>query len=194
MHETSKSAASRARLGHFERYLRGTGIDVGCGGDPLAVPEGTVRRWDKAEGDAQHLLGLEGNNFDFVYSSHCLEHLRDVGEALTNWLRVLRPGGFLYVVVPDYLLYEKLTFPSRYNDDHKHTFSLDPWLSRERVGRQNHWGPEDIEAALRSRGAELVEQGVQSDGFDFSRGIEDQTRGDALAQIFFVARKSTADV
>src|SRR5947209_9131534 len=136
MHETSKSAAARLRLGHFEKYLRGSGIDIGCGDDPLAVPEGHVRWWDKVEGDAQHLLGVEAGRFDFVYSSHCLEHLRDVGEALSNWLRVLRPGGYLYVVVPDYLLYEK-----------------------------------------------------QCDGFDFSRGIEDQTRGHALAQIFFVARK-----
>lgn len=70
MHETSKSAASRFRLGHFEKYLKGIGIHVGCGGDPLAVPQGSVHAGTRPAGDAQHLLEVEAGCFDFVYSSH----------------------------------------------------------------------------------------------------------------------------
>jgi SAM-dependent methyltransferase len=41
--------------------------------------------------------------FDCIYSSHCLEHLYpyQVPRALTEFLRVLNPGGACLVVVPD---------------------------------------------------------------------------------------------
>ena len=68
--------------------------------------------------------GTEDNSFDFVYSSHCLEDMEDVETALKNWVRILKPGGFLYVVVPDFGLYEKYCFPSRFNASHKSTFSI----------------------------------------------------------------------
>jgi len=125
MRETSKCHDMRLARGDFQNYLRGDGIDIGAGDDALRVPSGTVRPWDQPDGDAQLLAGISADCFDFVYSSHCLEHMRGVPEALENWIRVLRPGGWLYVVVPDYLLYEKMTWPSPFNSDHpteKHTF------------------------------------------------------------------------
>ena len=185
--ETSKCRAWRQQQGHFDRYLRGDGIDIGCGDDSLIIPSGTVRPWDRQDGDAQYLASVPDATFDFVYSSHCLEHMVEVPVSIANWRRVLKPGGFLYVVVPDYVLYEKATWPSRYNTDHKHTFSTD--LSRAIVGRQNHWTPDELFPLL----GEVVEWGVQSDGFDFNRGMEDQTRGSALSQLFFVAENRITD-
>jgi len=38
--------------------------------------------------------------YDFVLSSHCLEHLANPLAALAEWRRVLRPGGRLVLVVP----------------------------------------------------------------------------------------------
>jgi ubiquinone/menaquinone biosynthesis C-methylase UbiE len=127
--------------------------------------------------------GVPDESFDFVYSSHCLEHVHEVPHALRNWLRILKPGGYLYVVVPDYLLYEKLTFPSRHNSDHKHSFSLD--IPRARTRRENHWTTIELGPYL----PQLIEAFVEDDGFDWSRGTEDQTMGDALCQICIVARK-----
>jgi hypothetical protein len=37
---------------------------------------------------------------------------------------VLRPGGHLVVTVPDEDLYEQGVFPSTFNRDHKHTFTI----------------------------------------------------------------------
>lgn len=41
--------------------------------------------------------------FDAVYTSHTLEHLyaHDVRRCITNFCRILKPGGILMVVVPD---------------------------------------------------------------------------------------------
>ena len=46
-------------------------------------------------------LPLPDNTLDYLVSSHVLEHLPDPLAALHEWHRVLRPGGLLYLVVPD---------------------------------------------------------------------------------------------
>ena len=93
MRETSKCEEIRRNRGDFDNFLKGKGIDIGAGDDVLKIPNGTVRPWDKGEGNAQLMAGVPDNEYDFVYSSHCLEHMVDVTEALTNWLRILTPGG-----------------------------------------------------------------------------------------------------
>ncbi len=118
--ETSKARARRQREGFVEKYCVGHGLDIGYGGDPIAI---NVRGWDFEHGDAQLLHGLDNESYDFVYSSHLLEHLPDVDLALNNWWRVLKPGGYLILYLPHRDLYEKKKqLPSRFNDDHAHFF------------------------------------------------------------------------
>jgi SAM-dependent methyltransferase len=70
------------------------------------------------------MQGVPDGAFDFLTSSHCLEHLHDPVEGLANWFRVVRPGGYLVIVVPDEDLFEQGQFPSTFNRDHKHTFTI----------------------------------------------------------------------
>src|SRR5262245_47143385 len=130
MHETSKAVMRRLHDSRFAtRYFVGRGIDIGSGSDPLRqyVRQfplmGSCRDWDLKEGDAQLLATLADGSLDFVHSSYCLEHMRDPREALHNWLRVLKPGGHLIVLVPEEDLYEQGVFPSTLNGDHKWTFT-----------------------------------------------------------------------
>ena len=37
-----------------------------------------------------------------MVANHVLEHLRDPLAAFREWLRVVRPGGHLYIAVPDH--------------------------------------------------------------------------------------------
>lgn len=121
--ETTKSRPRRLREGFFEAYCQGSGLDIGHGGDPV-VPG--VRGWDLEDGDAQYLRGVPDESFDFVYSSHTLEHMADARVALENWWRVVKRGGYLILYVPDRDLYERRrTLPSRWNPDHKAFFLLD---------------------------------------------------------------------
>lgn len=76
-------------------FCKGRGFDVGAGRWPLpgAIPV------DIANGvDAYHLP--EGDGLDFVFSSHCLEHLPDPVRAIEHWRERLRPGGCLFLYLP----------------------------------------------------------------------------------------------
>jgi SAM-dependent methyltransferase len=118
--ETSKARPRREAEGFFETYCKGNGIDIGFGGDLLVE---NCRGWDLEDGDAQLMEGVSDESYDFVYSSHTLEHLPDPELALANWWRIIKPGGHLIVCVPHRDLYEKKkTLPSRWNLDHKHFF------------------------------------------------------------------------
>lgn len=37
---------------------------------------------------------------DFVVSSHSIEHFFDPIAALNEWMRVVRPGGYIYMIIP----------------------------------------------------------------------------------------------
>ncbi len=188
MQETSKSQPLRKQRGDFEKYLHGDGIDIGAGPDPLVVEQGTVRAWDVQDGDAQIMAGVADGTYDFVYSSHCLEHMRSVEESLRNWLRILKPGGFLYTVVPDYVLYEKMVWPSRFNGDHKQSFSF--LIPRIAVRRDNHFHIEqDLFPLMRALGAEPAHFTVEDNGFNYNFGLADHTMNGALSQLCIVAKK-----
>jgi len=190
MRETTKSHELRVARDDYKRFLHGKGIDVGAGDDPLTVPDGSVTYWDKPQGDAQILSSIEDSSLDFLYSSHCLEHLPDLRLTLRNWARVLRDGAHAYIVVPDFTLYEHHTWPSPYNGDHKHSFSL--WLSPQRVGRPNHWlvGSPEFHALLSGVGLTMIETELQDKDYDYNAGSRDQTLGAAIAQVLIVSLKT----
>lgn len=50
--------------------------------------------------EATELLGIADQAYDFVCSSHVLEHVANPLRALCEWKRVLRPGGALVLVLP----------------------------------------------------------------------------------------------
>lgn len=121
--ETAKARPRREQEGFFDLYCRGRGLDIGYGGD-LVTPG--CDGWDSEHGDAQYLESVADQSYDFVYSSHTLEHMVYCDVALKNWWRVLKPGGYLLLSVPHRDLYEKKQrLPSRWNSDHKHFFLPD---------------------------------------------------------------------
>lgn len=188
MNETSKCRKKRLSAGHFDKYLRGRGVDIGCGNDKLVVESGEVDGWDVGDGDAAHMRSVADETYDFVYSSHCLEHVESVHDALFNWGRICKTGGYLYFVVPEFVLYEKMQFPSVWNYDHKQTFSF--YITRAQVGRENHFHHSDVSAILSRLGFEVKVVELEDDGFDYDAGPQaDQTRAGAMAHIMFVARK-----
>lgn len=142
MLECSKAVARRLHDPAFSRlYFVGHGIDIGGGPDPLGSYVElfplmqSCKRWDVEDGDAQMMEGVADESFDFVHSSHCLEHVVDPRIALDNWLRILKVGGHLICLIPDEDMYEQGVWPSTYNADHKHTFTPYKW---------NSWSPVSV--------------------------------------------------
>ncbi len=120
-------AASKRRKkeGFFDLYCQGKGIDIGAGCDPVTP---TAEVWDKdhGHGDATFMNGKKDASYDYVYSSHCLEHIKDLSLALNNWWRLVKPGGYLIILIPHRNLYEqKHELPSRFNVGHEHFFLID---------------------------------------------------------------------
>lgn len=50
-----------------------------------------------APGDA---IPLPDNSQDFVVSAHVIEHFPDPIKALKEWYRLIRPGGYIFMIVP----------------------------------------------------------------------------------------------
>jgi SAM-dependent methyltransferase len=182
-----QSKATKRRLNDWrftERYFVGHGVDIGGGSDPLSSNDvRTVKCWDKEDGDAQNMAGVLEGQYDFVVSSHCLEHMRDVYEALSNWIRIVKKGGYIVITIPDEDMYEGGHWPSKYNPDHKHTFTL---------FKYNSWSPVSINVfELVQEFADLVDIcKLEKIDYKWKPGLdEDQTTGKAECAIEIVLRK-----
>jgi ubiquinone/menaquinone biosynthesis C-methylase UbiE len=79
-------------------------------------------------GDATQLTWFADSVLDYVYSSHVLEDFRDTQAVLSEWLRVLKSGGYLIIFCPDEQAYRKHCDRTGqpYNKHHVHEhFSLE---------------------------------------------------------------------
>lgn len=119
--EETKRALDR-RQGLLQ-LLQGEGIEIGALHQPLRAPHLRVRYVDRLPeatlrihyehlgdvplvpidilDDGQTLAMLPEASQDFVIANHVIEHMADPIAALDTWHRVLRPGGRLFLAVPD---------------------------------------------------------------------------------------------
>lgn len=83
----------------------GHGVDVGCNRhewvyiDRNGVPALAI---DKEFNDPYDALNLPPSQFDYIHSSHCLEHIPDWVSVLDYWYSKLKKGGVLFLYLPDY--------------------------------------------------------------------------------------------
>jgi ubiquinone/menaquinone biosynthesis C-methylase UbiE len=112
---------TRAAFKAIDRAMTGDSrvLEVGCGSGEMserinALPGVTLVATDDADDsveltaargvDARHAdicyLPFDGESFDVVYAGWMLDHVRDIGRAIAEVRRVLRPGG-TFVAVTD---------------------------------------------------------------------------------------------
>ena len=138
-------------------YLKGDGIDIGCGNDPVF---NHVIPFDQQHGDANHISKYIDKKLDFVFSSHCLEHMHNPYHVIKEWYSILKPGGYLFILVPDEDLYEQGHFPSRYNSDHKSTFT---------IAKKQSWSPKSVNVKdlAESLNGEIISIKLQDNNYDY---------------------------
>lgn len=128
--ETSKASRRRASDSSFDwgSVFIGKGLDVGSGDDPLIGAETIDISTDGRDANILESY-FEGDRFDFIHASQVLEHLIDPMKSIKGWSKVLKTGGYIIVTVPDFELYEKRTWPSRFNPDHKTAWTMNRLLA-----------------------------------------------------------------
>lgn len=106
------------------KYLSGDGIEIGALHSPLKVPSvAKVRYVDRMSvadlrkqypelagsklvevdiiDDGEKLSSINDNSADFIIANHMIEHCQEPIGTMRQFLRVLKPGGVLYMAVPD---------------------------------------------------------------------------------------------
>ncbi len=116
-------------------YTRGRGLDVGCGADkiwPHAI--GVDNRIDTALFDvkmepdvtlnATDMSFFATRSFDWVFSSHMLEHCENYPQVMNEMFRVIKNDGYLMLYLPDEDEYPKIGEDGA-NPDHKWNVNYD---------------------------------------------------------------------
>jgi SAM-dependent methyltransferase len=109
----------------LERYINGLGrpisiLEAGCGNHwslkitkpytlvGIDLDEAALKIREEEHGDLDRVIvgdvctaSLDATQFDVIYCSYVLEHIKGPTKALDNFVRWLKPGGLLLVRVPD---------------------------------------------------------------------------------------------
>ena len=80
-----------------QQYCTGAGIDIGANQWPFP---GARPIDDSDEQNALKLDAITDESLDYVFSSHCLEHIAQWQDALALWIGKLKPGGTLFLYLP----------------------------------------------------------------------------------------------
>ena len=103
------------------QYLNGMGVDIGCGNDKVKPDAIGIDKNQSSDATIiwsdLNALPFKSRSLDYVFSSHCLEDLRDKYSALVEWLRILKPGGYLILYLPHKSYYPNIGTPFA-NKDH----------------------------------------------------------------------------
>ena len=99
-HFQSEGNASQFAIPFAKHFCRGKGYDIGCMKPEWSYPGSIPIDLDFAdEWDANN---LPEEQVDYIFSSHCLEHVDDWVGTLNYWTDNLRQGGILFLYLPHY--------------------------------------------------------------------------------------------
>jgi SAM-dependent methyltransferase len=125
----SKGFASKFAFPFAHEVCHGLGLDIGCNRlewcFPGALPVDPVI-------NEFHAYDLPEDQWDYIFSSHCLEHLPHWVNALDYWTTKIKSGGTLFLYLP-----------------HPSQSYWNPWHNRKHV---HIFYPENIYAYLRDSG------------------------------------------
>lgn len=104
----STGNAARFIMPFAQEWCHGLGLDIGYGRDEWKFKDKNGLSSfgvDLKDGfDAMSLpdFDLAFYDLDYIFSSHCLEHLPDWVGALDHWGKRIREGGIIFLYLPDY--------------------------------------------------------------------------------------------
>lgn len=112
--------ASQFAIPYAKHFCKGIGYDIGCMKPEWAFPNATPIDLDFD--DPWHADNLPEDQVDYIFSSHCLEHVPDWIETLLYWTKKIKSGGTLFLYLPHY---DQEYWRPWNNRKHKHVFLPD---------------------------------------------------------------------
>ncbi len=113
----AKGNAAKFAIPFAKEVCSGKGYDIGCMKVEWAFP-GSIPI-DLDFGDEWDAYNLPDDDMDYIFSSHCLEHLPDWVEAMDYWYYHLKEGGILFLYLPDF---SQQYWRPWHNRKHHHVF------------------------------------------------------------------------
>jgi len=109
-------------------------------------------------------LPFKDGVFDYVFSSHVIEHFFDPIRAIKEWLRVTREGGHIFMIIPHReRTYDKkrgITDHHELGERHRQALSIRDYARRSREEKARH------ETASDKDHHRLVRQGPPPEGWE----------------------------
>lgn len=96
----SQGNAARFAIPYAQQVCKGDGYDIGCMKREWAFPGAHAIDLDFDDEWEATLLPYTG--VDYIFSSHCLEHLDDWVDVMNYWTKILKDQGVLFLYLPHY--------------------------------------------------------------------------------------------
>lgn len=112
----STGNAARFFIPFAKEVCKGEGYDIGCNREEWKFPDATPI--DLTLGS--NALSLPPGRVDYIFSSHCLEHLPNWVTALEHWAEHIKSGGSLALYIPHE---DQSYWHPWHNRKHIHSFS-----------------------------------------------------------------------
>ncbi len=91
--------AAQFAIPYAKHFCKGKGVDIGCHKQEWAFPGAKIV--DPVIND-YNALDFPYEELDYIFSSHCLEHVYDWVDVLDYWTSKLKVSGTLFLYLPDY--------------------------------------------------------------------------------------------
>jgi len=116
----SSGFAARFAFPFALEICKGAGFDIGCNKIEWSLPNSIPI--DLTFNNEYNALNLPNIEADYIFSSHCLEHIDNWVNVLNYWTFKLKVGGVLFLYLPDRS--QKYWLPWN-NRKHIHSFDSD---------------------------------------------------------------------
>ena len=114
----SKGNAAQFAIPFAKYFCEGIGYDIGCNRIEWSFPNSIPI--DPEINPKYDALNLPNQDVDYIFSSHCLEHLNNWVSVLDYWYDSIKVGGVIFLYLPDY---SQEYWRPWYNRKHKNIFT-----------------------------------------------------------------------
>ena len=96
----SQGNAAKFAIPYAQMVCNGVGVDIGCNRKEWSFPNSIPI--DLQFNDGYSALNLPDIKINYIFSSHCLEHIPNWVEVMNYWYDKLESEGILFLYLPHY--------------------------------------------------------------------------------------------